>query len=574
MLVTTDKLNMMRLNRQQSALSRRLSVALLSMLLVSMSSVFGWQQQQQAAPATSATLSAAERELAASVKAETIREVTAALSADEMQGRGTAQPGGDRAATYIADRFAKLGLKPLGSSKMSYLQPIKFRETEFTPETSLKIGDETLKPGSDFVVTPPLSGEKNVSGQLVFIAYGLISSVPKRNDLAGIEVNGKIVVMLQGPPQNINKPTWKKAEAQITILRGLVQAGAAGIIFVNHGREDHTYAETADYLTRRQIEPADEDEMPSFLPPFVEVSNQTAEKMFASSGVSFKDALARAEENSFKPIDLKKSAKITVRLKKGKGAGNNVVGLLEGSDPKLKEEAVVYSAHYDAYGLAADNKIYRGASDDALGVGEMIAIAEAFTKSQTRPRRSIIFLAVTGEEYGGYGSDYWVKNPTWKIKQVAADLNLDGMGTEVYGPVKTIVGFGAEHSNLGPLLNEVATASGLKVIPDPMPDEKAFYRSDHYFFVKKGVPALMLLGAPEGETSAWVERMKSWEKTDYHQPTDIIRPDWNWEGPRTMASLGVVLGLRVANSDAMPAWLQSSPFNRERGTNEPAPPEP
>src|SRR6185503_5117825 len=142
-------------------------------------------------------------------------------------------------------------------------------------------------------------------------------------------------------------------------------------------------------------------------------------------------------------------------------------GLLEGSDPALKAEAIVYSAHYDAYGLSADNRIYHGAADNGLGVAEMLAIAEAFSKSATKPRRSIIFMAVTGEEYGGYGSDYWVKNPTWKIKQVAANLNFDGMGTEVYGPVKTLIGYGEEHSTLGVSLRTVATAQGLTVIPDP-----------------------------------------------------------------------------------------------------------
>jgi hypothetical protein len=125
-----------------------------------------------------------------------------------------------------------------------------------------------------------------------------------------------------------------------------------------------------------------------------------------------------------------------------------------------------------------------------------------------------------------------------------------------------------------PRLSAVAAADGLRVIPDPMPDEKAFYRSDHYLFVKKGVPGLMLLGAPDGETKLWVDRMKQWEKSDYHQPTDTLRPDWNWDGPRTMAVVGLVMGLRVANSDLMPSGLDKSPFNCERGTNEPAPPEP
>jgi hypothetical protein len=544
----------------------------LILILLLAGTVFGWQQQA-AVPAATTALSIVEREAVAKIRVETIREVVTALSADGMQGRGTAQPGGDKAAAYLADYFQKLGLKPLGSNG-SYFQPIKFREFQFLPETSMMVGTETYKLGPDFIVTPPLSGDKSISGNLVFVAYGLISSTPKRNDLAGLNLKGKIVMMLQGPPRIVSKDSWKKARIQFDILRNLVAQGVSAIVFISHGREEHSYTETADYLTRRQIEPADSEEMPAFLPPFLNLSDAAAEKLFSASGVTRAQALSKAEEEGFTPIDLKQSAKITVRLKKDKGVSNNVVGLLEGSDQNLKSEAVVYSAHYDAYGLSPDNRIYHGAADNALGVGEMLSIAEAFSRITTRPRRSIIFMAVTGEEYGGHGSDYWVRNPTWKIKQVAANLNFDGMGTEVYAPVKVLVGYGAEHSSLGTTLNEVAAATSLKVIPDPMPEEKAFYRSDHYFFVKKGIPGLMLLGAPDGEVKAWVDRMKLWEKTDYHQPTDTIRPDWNWDGPKTMAIAGVVLGLKVANQDQMPGWLPTSPFNRERGTNQPPPPEP
>jgi Zn-dependent M28 family amino/carboxypeptidase len=248
--------------------------------------------------------------------------------------------------------------------------------------------------------------------------------------------------------------------------------------------------------------------------------------------------------------------------------------LWEGSDPKLKDEAVVYTAHYDAYGMGADGRIYPGAADNALGVGELIAVAEALTKSPARPKRSIIFLLLTGEEYGLYGAEYWIKNPTWKIERIAANVNLDGIGTEVYGPVKRIVGFGLEHSTLGATLADVVAATGNRIAPDPMPEEKSFYRSDHYAFVKKGVPALMLMGAPDGDTDAWVARARKWLKTDYHQPTDTVRPDWSWEGARTIAVITLLTGLRVADADALPAWLPTSPFNRKRGTNEPPPDEP
>ena len=543
---------------------------LLSLLLVT-STAFGWTQG--AAPATTRTLTATEQKLVDSISISSIKETVNALAANEMQGRGTAQPGGDKAAAYLADRFAKLGLKPLGD-KNSYLQPIKFRETQFLPQTAFTTGTENLKFGSDFFVSPPYSGDENINAKMVFVAYGVEFPFLKRKDLTGVDVRGKVVVLLDGPPPEIAKAQWDKAQAQGNVITNLVIRGAAAIVIVGQQTETITFAELADYLSRRRVEPESSPELPDRIPPFLSVSDTAAQKLFASSGMTFAEALAKAKRDDFTPVDLNQAATITIKLKNAIGVGNNVVGLLEGSDPKLKSEAVVYSAHYDAYGISADNRIYPGAADNALGVAEMLAIAEALTRAETKPRRSMIFLAVTGEEYGGFGSDYWVKKPTWNIKQVAADLNLDGMGTEVYGPVKVLVGYGAEHSSLGALLNEVAAASGLRVIPDPRPEEKSFYRSDHYFFVKRGIPGIMILGAPDGAVETWIERLKKWEKADYHQPTDVVRPDWDWSGPRTIASVMLLMGLRAANSESMPAWLPSSIFNRERGTDKPPPPEP
>jgi hypothetical protein len=546
-------------------------LALLLTVLLLSSTALGWTQS--AAPASTRAITPAEQKLVDNLSIATIKETVNALAADELQGRGTAQPGGDKAAAYLADRFAKLGLKPLGDNN-TYLQSIKFKETQFLPQTAFTAGDQSFKFGTDYFVTPPLSGDKNINGKLYFVGYGVALPAINRDDFAGIDVRGKVVMLRQGPLPGVSKDQWKKAQAQFNIFRGLIARGATAIVIIGQDQETITFSEMADYLTRRQIEPEGEQEMPDFLPPFISISEAAANKLFVAAGTSRAEAFAKADADGFKPIDLKQSATITVKLKKAKGAGSNVVGLLEGSDPKLKSEAIVFSAHYDAYGLSADNRIYHGAADNALGVAEMLSIAEVMTKAETKPRRSMIFLAVTGEEYGGYGSDYWVKNPTWKIKQVAADLNLDGMGTEVYGPVKVLVGYGSEHSSLGGLLNEVAAASGLKVIPDPMPEEKSFYRSDHYFFVKKGVPGIMILGAPEGSVDSWTDRLKKWEKTDYHQPTDIVRPDWDWTGPRTVASVMLLMGLRAANDEAMPAWVPSSVFNRDRGTDKPAPPEP
>jgi hypothetical protein len=540
-----------------------------ALLLTLVFTLFAQSFAQTAAPAK---LAAAETELTERITTATIKEITAALSAADMQGRGTMQPGGDKAANYIADRFQKLGLKPLGD-KGSFLQKIEFKETVLTPETAFKIGNETLKTGTDFAIAPFSGGNKSVSGEMVFIGYAMVVSTMKRNDLGDLNLQGKIVVMLEGPPVAISKKDWEKAKANQIFIQNLFMKGVAGIVFVGHGREDNPPETMIDYFSRRQIEFADEESASPQMPPFVYVSKTGAEKLFAKSETSLKDALAQAERNDFKPVKLNQKANIVSKIKTVKGTGSNVVGFLEGSDPKLKEEAVLFSAHYDAYGME-NGKIYYGAADNALGVAEMITVAESYSKMATKPKRSMIFLAVTGEEYGLYGSKYWAKKPTWDIKKVAANLNLDGIGTEVYAPVKTFVGFGAEHSGLGTMLADVSGAFSIKVIPDPMPDEKIFYRSDHYSFVERGVPSLMLLGAPEGDPQKWIERSKQWEKTDYHNPGDVIKADWAWEGAETVAEVMAIMGLRVSENARMPEWLTTSRFAKlERGNTKEIPEE-
>ena len=534
---------------------------------------------QQGATATAAKASAlttAEREAAARLKVETLREVTSALAANDMQGRGTAQPGGDKAARYIADRFTKLGLKPLGDAG-TYLQAIKFRSTQVAPESFIKSGDASLKLGSDFIVVPPYgSDQMDVSGGLVFVSYGITAPELKRDELPNLDVKAKTVIAIGGGrAKNVDEATWRKSANPQAVGFGLIRRGAAGLIITNVQTGDQPFLVIADYLSRRRVQLAEtpEPKLPFKLPPIILVSNDGAEKLFAGSETTYAQALAKAESGEPASRDLNKPVTISVRIKREEGTGSNVVGLLEGSDPKLKEQAVVYTAHYDAYGVGADGRIYPGAADNALGVGEMIAVAEAYAKSPQRPRRSIIFLAVTGEEYGLLGAEYWIRHPTWPIEKVAANLNYDGIGTEVYGPVKRIVGFGMEHSDLGPVLEGAVVATGGAIAPDPLPEEKAFYRSDHYAFVKKGVPALMLLGGPEGDVAPWIARAKKWMTTDYHQPTDIVRPDWNWEGARTIALVGLITGMRIANAEAMPTWLTSSPFNKPRGAGAQPPPE-
>jgi Peptidase family M28 len=550
---------------------REFASALLTLVLLSTSISAASLHPQNgiaAAPARATTLTSTEKKASERVKLETIREITTALSSREFEGRGTAQPGGDKAANYLANRFAKLGLKPLGDNG-TYLQSIKFKVTEVSQESSLKIGDAMLKHGEDYVLLPPYAADKvDFTGGVVFAGYGVVSPDLKRDDLSGLDLKNKLVIILGGQPDGVDATAWKRATSPQARAINIFGRGATAIMVANAGSASQLFTSIANYLSRRRVTLASNSGFSIPLPPVVLVSNEAMEKVFAGSEMNFAQTLAKAKTGEMVSRELGKTASAALRIKIGEGTSNNVVAVFEGSDPKLKEQAVVYSAHYDAYGIDSGGRIFPGAADNALGTATITAIAEAFTKAfskeAARPRRSIIFLAVTGEEYGLLGAEHWVRNPTWPLAKVAADLNYDGIGTEVYAPVKRVVGFGAEHSDLGMVFEDVAAATGTIITPDPMPSENAFVRSDHYTFVKQGIPALMLMGGPQGDISTWLPRAKKWLETDYHSPSDTVKPDWDWTGPQTLAQVGMIIGLRVANADVMPAWRESSPFNKPR----------
>ncbi|HVF26973.1 MAG TPA: hypothetical protein VM943_01955, partial [Pyrinomonadaceae bacterium] len=270
---------------------------------LSITPAFGWQGTAGTATASAtvagkpaAALSAAESEAAARVKVETIREITAALSANDMAGRGTATPGGERAAKYIADRFAKLGLKPLGDAG-TYLQAVKFKSTQVLPESSVKAGDATLKFGEDFVAAPFSVEQADASGELVFVGYGVASPELKRDDFAGLDLKGKIVVVAGGSPKNVDEAAWKKATSMQNRIVGLLPRGVAGVIVTNVGSKEQPFATLADYLSRRSVglAGAATGTPPFKLPPIILASNEAAEKLFAGTGTTFAEALAKAE---------------------------------------------------------------------------------------------------------------------------------------------------------------------------------------------------------------------------------------------------------------------------------------
>jgi len=508
-----------------------------------------------------------------------IREITTTLAGSKMQGRGTGEPGGDQAAKYIAQQFARIGLKP-GGDDSTYFQRLKVQVRIPLPETALVIQNHSFRLRRDFGIAqpPPPYELAKVTGDIVFVGYGVVSPELHRDDLAGINVAGKIVMLLEGKPENADPQVWDKVAAQRVVYGRLIERGARGFLVVWNGDISH-FPSVAAFLSNRSVGFSEDLPYPVRparwglelldpeyrLPTSLLVSVQTAEQIFRMSSSSFAESKRRAESGEFVSRDLRLTAAISPKVRNEEQTSSNVIGVLEGSDPVLKSQAVVYTAHYDAYGVDEQGTVFPGATDNALGVGKLLAVAARFAREESRPRRSILFLASTGEEYGDLGTGHWLRHPTWPLENVAADINFDGSPMELWGRVGFVINFSFGQSDLGPIVRRVAAAQGLAVIPDPAPEEELFTRGDHWAFVQRGIPALYLMGGPLDP--AVEERMAQWQANHYHMPTDSMQPGWNWEGPRQMAELGFEIGRQAADQNTMPQWRPGSKFNHPRGTD-------
>jgi len=530
--------------------------------------VQSWQQTTVASPRAEHSLTPAEEQATSFVKTETIREVVSALVNKDMEGRGAAQKGGEKAARYIAERMKAIGLKPLGEHG-SYFQKVNLRGFRVLPESFVKIENQSFKQGQEIIIIPGtlsqtlLTRQVEVRGEIVFARYGVVSSVVKRDDLAGMDVRGKIVALVEGVPDKAKVEQWASVSL-VTIVRGVTERGALGVLWLPNSA-DLDSARRHSYL--RGLALLDLPHLRSGLAPAALLSPAAAEQLFAGTGMTFQEALAKTKAGEFVSPNLGKKGMLSIRFafEPQNVRSDNVVAMLEGSDPKLTSQAIVYSAHYDAYGIESDGKIYPGAGDNALGVGNMLAVAEAFCRISARPRRSVVFLAPTGEEKGHSGSYHWVNHPTWSLSKIAANLNFDGIGSEVWGPVGAFYGIGVQQSDLQTLLNDLSTAMGATLMPEADPAERLFQRSDSFEFAQRGIPTVYVVGLG-GDQSKIQTRVKQFFKEHYHQVSDVVRDDWDWSGPKKLADFYLIAGLRIGNAEALPAWLPTSAFDRSRGT--------
>ncbi|HEU4478361.1 MAG TPA: hypothetical protein VFR80_07570, partial [Pyrinomonadaceae bacterium] len=305
--------------------SRSLLAALLSLVLFSSATAWQGSSTTPAKAKAAPTLTSEERKASARIKLETIREITAKLSSPEFEGRGTAQPGGDRAAQYLADRFKALGLKPAGENG-TYLQPIKFKSAEVLVDSKVAVGDAALNHRSDYVVLPPYtSGEVNITGDIVFIGYGVVSEELKRDDLAGLDLKGKVVVLLNGQPTGVDPDAWRRASNPQARGMNIFSRGAAAMIVGNAGSAAQPFSTIANYLSRRRVSLASVPGPPFRIPPILLASDAAMEKIFAGSEKNYAQILEQTKTGANVSRSLQKQANLALKMKSEEATSSNVV---------------------------------------------------------------------------------------------------------------------------------------------------------------------------------------------------------------------------------------------------------
>jgi hypothetical protein len=491
------------------------------------------------------------------------------LADDKLEGRNTGSEGYRKAAAYVAGEFERAGLRAAGTD--GYLQPVKFR-TRRIREEGCRVelvrngAAEPLTLGEDLTISTRVDPAPALEAGLVFVGYGLV--VPERNydDLKGLDLRGKIVVYFSGSPSGIAGPL--RAHYQSPPERGkfLAKAGVIGVIAIpdpHHMDIPWPRIALARLQTSMVLAEAggtDDENGLRFAGTF---NPARTERLLAGTGHDLAELQALADAGKPLPrFALAASLRARTQVDRSEAESPNVVAVLPGSDAALASQFVVLSAHLDHLGAGEPiqgDRIYNGAMDDAAGVATLLDIACGFHESKTRLRRSILFLAVTGEEKGLLGSRYFAAHPTVNAKSVVADLNVD-MFLPLY-PLRSVTVYGLEESDLGDWIREAAAKMGVEVQDDPEPQRNSFIRSDQYSFIRGGVPSLAFKvgyqkGSPEEKT------FKTWLRNRYHAPSDDAQQPVDLQAAADFNRLVRMLAESVANHAERPRWKADSFFRR------------
>jgi hypothetical protein len=516
----------------------------------------------------------------ATIRPEAIRADMRFLADDLLEGRGTGTRGHEIAATFVASEFEKMGLEPAGDNG-TYFQNVPLRSIQINREqTTFSISragkEQDLVSGQDFVALgDPGRTETRVEAPLVFVGYGITAPEEAYDDYAGIDAKGKIVAYLFGAPSKFETAIRAHYSSGQTKAATASAHGAVGMILFDSPDLERAYPfkDRVRDLAFPDMRWLNSQGEPNDYHPELQgraiLSLEGTARMFESSGRSPEDVYAAANAGKPSSIPLLLSAKITTISKFKELKSPNVVARVQGSDPKLKEENVIYSAHLDHIGIREPvngDAIYNGAMDNASGSASLLEIARAYSHMTPRPRRSLLFLLVTGEELGLLGSDYFAHYPTVAKNSLVADLNIDGNVALLY-PIDDVTARGSEHSSLIQAAQKAATRVGLSLSPDPHPEQLFFIRSDQYSFVKQGLPSLFFgIGEKSSDPNLKPAEIKaSWIRNYYHKPQDDMNQTMDFQSGTRFARYCFLVGYLVAQEDKRPEWNSGDFFGEHFG---------
>jgi len=521
------------------------------------------------------------------ITAERLLDHIKTLASDEFEGRKPGTVGETKSVEYLMHECKKMELG-LGDWMGGYLQ--KMPVTGVRAEANLRFaaGKDELKLSwlSDYVVRSGHERESTLvnDSDVVFVGYGIVAPEYGWDDYKGLDVKGKTVIMLIGDPRRRHASDAERFDESFFKGHALTYYGrwtykyeiafekGANAVLIVHDTERAGYGfdvVQSSWGGENLFLSADQNrcDVEGWL------THESAQKLFSLAGKNFAALKEAAQTPEFKPVELGVKTTIGVKNKLHKFITANVVAKIEGSDPKLKDEAIIYCAHWDHFGKVVDDKgnvigIYSGAADNASGVATVLEVARAFSALPEPPKRTVYFLFTTLEESGLLGARFYVQNPAVPLEKTLAIINFDSLN--MWGRTRKFVSIAQGHSSLDEVLARHAAAQSREIVSDSVPEKGYFFRSDHLEFLRKGVPALFALdpgtdyiGKPANFAR---EKREYYLKNDYHKFSDKVKPDWDLSGLVDDAQLMFLVGLEIANGDRYPEWNSNSEFRVERGS--------
>jgi hypothetical protein len=505
------------------------------------------------------------------------------LSDALLEGRAPDSPGYEIAARYVAAQLESLSLRP--GADGSWYQNVPFRKSVLDqPKSTLVLirdgKEQSLVDGQDYVLTANITNrELSLEAPIVFAGFGVTAPEEKYDDYTGIDVRGKIVAMFSGAPPRFSSTIRAYYADDMVKAENAKLRGAAGIftLFLPEDLKRQPWDWNVPQYRAgeiRWLEQSGEPHHPYSYSGAAILNLRASEILFNGAPHTLEEAYRAARQSQPLAFPLPWSARVRGFYNMKSFSSPNVVGILEGSDPLLKSEYVVYTAHLDHLGICPPvdgDKICHGTLDNASGVAALLEIARAYASLPVRPRRSLAFVFVTGEEAGLLGSDYFAHFPTVPSSHIVANVNLDELPGLLY-PMKDVVSLGTEHSSLQSNVGRAAHKIGYGLAPDPMPEESFFIRSDQYSFVLRGIPSVYLSDGPGSSDPRinGLEVVKKWNVTRYHTPSDNMEQPMDFDSAARAADLIFLVGYDVAQQDHIPVWNKGDFFGTHFGPLHPS----